>query len=152
MALLLIITLLLITYVVAYPVLSLCRNYISARKTGLCLLVSPIPPYTKVWQIAASQLRPVLCHFRWFRAIDWTCAWHDDDKLHDTLGSCFIVVSSGLNVLCTSNPKTIEHVLKKWREFVKPDNVNGEYEKLSRWHVLINGQKSWVRLGRMLIQ
>ncbi|KAI5374498.1 hypothetical protein J4E82_006732 [Alternaria postmessia] len=28
------------------------------------------------------------------------------------------------NVLCTSDPKTIEHVLKKWREFVKPDNVN----------------------------
>jgi len=32
-------------------------------------------------------------------------------------------------VLCTSDPLTTDHVLKKWRDFVKSDNVNGEYDQ-----------------------
>ena len=32
-------------------------------------------------------------------------------------------------MLCTSDPLTIDHVLKKWRNFVKSDNVNGEYDQ-----------------------
>jgi hypothetical protein len=99
----------------------------AARKTELRYVFSPITPYTLYWQVAASLLRPVLIHFRWFRAIDWTCAWRDGNKIHAELGSCFIVVSPGLNVLCTDDPVTVRHVLRKWREFVKPDNVNGEY-------------------------
>ncbi|KAH7068503.1 cytochrome P450 [Paraphoma chrysanthemicola] len=109
---------------ILHPVFTLVRNYMKARGTGLRIIVSPITPYTLQWQLSASFFRPVFEHFRWFRAIDWTCAWHDDDKLHADLGQCFILVSPGLNVLCTSDPKTIEHVLKKWREFEKPDNVN----------------------------
>lgn len=111
---------------VAYPLYQLYRNYISARRSGLRIIVSPITPYTLQWQLAASLLRPHLQDYRWFRAIDWTCCWQDNDKLHRELGLCFIVVAPGHNVLCTSDPKTIEHVLKDWRGFVKPDNVNGE--------------------------
>ncbi|KAH8732658.1 cytochrome P450 [Phaeosphaeriaceae sp. PMI808] len=111
-------------YLITSPIVSLWRNYRSARKTGLRLLFSPVTPYTVQWQLSASYLQPLLYNFSWFRAIDWTCAWQDGAKLHDELGHCFIVVSPGLNVLCTSDAKTIEHVLKKWRDFVKPDNVN----------------------------
>ncbi|KAF2026139.1 cytochrome P450 [Setomelanomma holmii] len=109
---------------VLHPIYSLLRNYVLARRAGLCIIVSPVTPYTFQWQLLASRLRPTLEYFQWFRAIDWTCAWHDENKLHQELGLSFIVVSPGLNVLCTSDPKTIEHVLKKWRDFVKPDNVN----------------------------
>ncbi|KAH7061668.1 cytochrome P450 [Paraphoma chrysanthemicola] len=115
---------LLIFCCILHPAFTLLRNYIKARGTGLRIVVSPITPYTLQWQLSASFLRPVLEHFRWFRVIDWTCAWNDDDRLHEQLGQCLILVSPGLNVLCTSDPKTIEHVLKKWREFEKPDNVN----------------------------
>jgi hypothetical protein len=93
------------------------------------VVISPITPYTLQWKIASTLLRPLLVQFRWFRAIDWTCCWQDGDKLHEELGLGFIVVSPGLNVLCTSDPKTIEHVLKKWRDYVKPDNVNGVFGK-----------------------
>ncbi|KAF2831742.1 cytochrome P450 [Ophiobolus disseminans] len=103
---------------------TLYRNYVSARKTGLRFIVSPITPYTVAWQVATALLRPVLVKFRWFRAIDWTCAWQDGNSLHEELGSCFIVVSPGLNVLCSSDSRTIVNVLRRWREFVKPDNVN----------------------------
>jgi hypothetical protein len=125
MGILLILTYLAIPYLIVYPLVSFVHNYIAARNSGLRFIVSPITPYTLQWQIASSLLRPVLCRFRWFRVIDWTCVWQDDDKVHKKLGRCFIVVSPGLNVLCTSDPKTLEHVLRKWREFVKPDNVNG---------------------------
>lgn len=101
------------------------RNYIAARKAGLRILISPITPYTLQWRLVAALLEKSLVRFRWYRAIDWTCAWQDGDTLHKELGDCFAVVSPGLNVVCTSDPKTIEHVLKDWRGFVKPDNVNG---------------------------
>jgi hypothetical protein len=137
-------------FFVTYPLYQLCRNYISARRFDLRIIVSPVTPYTLQWQLAASLFRPYLQRFIWFRAIDWTCCWQDNDKLHQELGLCFIVVTPGHNVLCTSDPKTIEHVLKQWRDFVKPDNVNGEssheYERVedSLWP-----QRSWAHLGRM---
>ncbi|KAF1830841.1 p450-domain-containing protein [Decorospora gaudefroyi] len=106
-------------------------NYIAAKKTGLRCIISPVTPYTLHWQLAASLLRPQLVKYCWFRAIDWTCAWRDGHLLHARLGSCFIVVSPGLNVLCTDDPVTVEHVLKSWREFVKPDNVNVQRRRLA---------------------
>lgn len=127
MALILLLKLFL-AHLVTYSLYSLLRNHYYARKTGLRLIISPLTPYTLQWQLAAALFGPVLRRFRWFRAIDWTCAWKDDDKLHRELGECFIVVSPGRNVLCTSDPRTIEHVLRKWRDFVKPDNVNGGWD------------------------
>jgi hypothetical protein len=99
-------------------------NLVAARRSGLLYIISPITPYTLHWQLATSLLRPVLVKFKWFRAIDWTSCWRDGNKLHAELGSCFIVVSPGMNVLCTDDTVTVEHVLRAWREFVKPDNVN----------------------------
>lgn len=126
MALLTILLQLFLAHLLLSPLFYLARNYHYARKTGLRIIISPITPYTLKWQIATAVLGPVLHRFRWFRAIDWTCAWQDDDKLHKELGTCFVVVAPGFNVLCTSDVKTIDHVLKKWRDFVKPDNVNGK--------------------------
>ena len=113
-------------FFVVTPFYQLFRNYLSARKTGLRIIISPITPYTLQWRLLTSLCGSYLQQYRWFRAIDWTCCWQDNDRLHQELGLCFIIVAPGHNVLCTSDPKTIEHVLKKWREFVKPDNVNGE--------------------------
>jgi len=58
-------------------------------------------------------------------------------------------------VLCTSDPLAIDHVLKKWRDFVKPDNVNGEYDQ--KGDVAFAGsdsesQRSWVLSVRMSIR
>ncbi|KAH7379157.1 cytochrome P450 [Phaeosphaeria sp. MPI-PUGE-AT-0046c] len=113
-----------VLYTLSTTILCFARNYIAARRIGLKIIISPITPYTLQWRLVASILERVLVRFRWYRAIDWTCAWQDGNTLHKELGDCFIVVSPGLNVVCTSDPKTIEHVLKDWRAFVKPDNVN----------------------------
>lgn len=99
-------------------------NLIAARKTGLHYIISPLTPYTLHWQLATSLLRPVLIKFRWFRAIDWTCCWRDGNTLHAELGGRFLVVSPGLIVLCTDDIVTVDSVLKDWRQYVKPDNVN----------------------------
>jgi hypothetical protein len=113
------ITLLLLGYLLA-----IWSKYYAARQTGLRLIVSPITPHTLQWKIASALFRPLLVRFKWFRAIDWTC-WQDGDALHREFGLSFIVVSPGSNVLCSSDGRTIEHVFKKWRDFIKPDNVNG---------------------------
>lgn len=113
-------------YFISATIVGLINNYLSARKTGLRILISPITPYTLQWRLAASFFAPVLVRLAWYRALDWTCAWQDGSKLHDELGKSFVVVAPGLNVLCSSDPKTMEGVLRDWRGFVKPDNVNGE--------------------------
>ncbi|KAF7455017.1 CypX Cytochrome P450 [Pyrenophora tritici-repentis] len=124
MAIVLIISLISIPFLVIQPLFKLFCNYTTAQKSGLRIIVSPLPPFSFQWQLAAHLFRPLLQQWQWFRAIDWTCCWHDNDALHQELGLCFIVVSPGHNVLCTSDPRSIDHVLKKWRDFVKPDNVN----------------------------
>lgn len=120
---------------------ALYRNYRNARKSGLRCIVSPLTPYTWNWQLATALFGPVLRQFRWYRAIDWTCAWQDDHRVHRELGECFIVVSSGYNVLCTSDPKTTEHVLRKWRDFVKPDNVNGGFDICCERKFMLNVER-----------
>lgn len=115
-----------LSYTIFTTVVGLLGNYLAARKTGLKIVLSPITPYSLQWRLAASVCENILRRFRWYRAIDWTCAWQDGAALHEELGSCFVVVSAGLNVVCTSDAKTMEYVLKDWRGFVKPDNVNGE--------------------------
>jgi hypothetical protein len=99
-------------------------NYIRARRTGLEIIISPITPYTLTWRLTSSLFRPILQQFGWYRAIDWTCCWQDGNTLHSELGDSFLVVSPGLIVLCTIDATTYEAVLKGWREFEKPDNVN----------------------------
>ncbi|CAN9410151.1 unnamed protein product [Alternaria alternata] len=74
-------------FFVVTPFYQLSRNYLSARKTGLRIIISPITPYTLQWRLLTSLCGSYLQQYR-------------------------------------CDPKTIEHVLKKWREFVKPDNVN----------------------------
>jgi hypothetical protein len=136
------------TFALLAYLLSIWSNYYAARYTGLRLIVSPITPYTLQWKIASALFRPLLVRFKWFRAIDWTCCWQDGDALHRELGLSFIVVSPGCNVLCTSDGQTIEHVFKKWREFVKPDNVNGElsclrYEDLGVGWLISECRDTW---------
>ena len=118
---------LLLAHLLTYYSYHLIRNYHSARKTRLRLILSPLTPYTLQWQLTTALFGRALLRFRWFRAIDWTCAWQDDDSLHRELGECFLVVSPGRNVLCSSDVKTSEYVLRKWREFAKPCNVNGGF-------------------------
>ncbi|KAF1943887.1 hypothetical protein EJ02DRAFT_510644 [Clathrospora elynae] len=89
------------------PLFRLYRNYRATQESGLRCIISPVTPYTLQWQLLATLLWPLLAVSR--------------------VGAFFIVVAPSFNVLCTSDARTIEHVLKKRREFVKPDNVNGDW-------------------------
>lgn len=116
----LLIFVLLVTALSTWPY-RLYRNYLDARKTGLCLIISPITPFELPWHICPAIFGSIIKRQRWFRALDQTCSWQDKNLLHEKLGSCFIHVSPGLNMLCTSDPTAIEYVYKKTKEFVKPD-------------------------------
>ncbi|KAH7081478.1 cytochrome P450 [Paraphoma chrysanthemicola] len=97
------------------------RNYLSARKTGLAIVISPITPYALPWHIARGPLGSFMKRQRWFRALDQTCAWQDRNKLHAELGPCFIHVSPGMNMVCASDPVAIDYVFKTMKEFPKPE-------------------------------
>jgi cytochrome P450 len=101
----------------------LWRNYLTAHKTGLRLIISPLTPFELPWQVLPAIFGSIAKRQRWFRALDQTCAWQDKNKLHQELGPCFIIVSPGMNMLCTNDPVAIDHVYKKMKDFVKPEVV-----------------------------
>jgi cytochrome P450 len=111
-------------YALCWIVPQSIAKYMRARRTGLKIILSPITPYTLTWRLASSLFGHLLKRWKWYRAIDWTCCWQDGDLLHAELGESFLVVSPGLTVLCTSDATTYEAVLKEWREYEKPGNVN----------------------------
>jgi cytochrome P450 len=96
-------------------------NYLVARKTGLRIIISPLTPFELPWQVSPSLFGSLVKRQRWFRALDQTCAWQDKNKLHEELGSCFLLVSPGMNMLCTNDPIAFEQVFKKMKEFPKPE-------------------------------
>lgn len=98
----------------------LYSNYLAARKTGLRLIFSPITPFQLLWHVLPSLIPSILGRQRWFRALDQGWAWQDKNKLHAELGSSYVMVSPGMNMLCTSDPAAINHVFKNMKDFVKP--------------------------------
>lgn len=118
-----------ILHLLIFLLFPIIQNYTRARKTGLRIIVSPITPHTLPWRIASSLFRPILQHFAWYRVIDWTCCWQDARVTSTSAEKQVLVVSPGSIVLCTRDEKTIEGVLRKWREFEKPDGINGKSEK-----------------------
>lgn len=120
MAFVFILILLLAALLAAWPYKIYC-NYHIARKTGLRIIISPLTPFELPWQIAPSLFGALVKRQRWFRALDQTCAWQDKNKLHEDLGSCFLLVSPGMNMLCTNDPVAFEHVFKRMKEFPKPE-------------------------------
>lgn len=96
-------------------------NYLTARKTGLRLIFSPITPFQLLWHLLPSFIPSFLKRQQWFRALDQGYSWQDQNKLHEKLGSSFIMVSPGMNMLCTSDPAALHSVFKNMKDFVKPE-------------------------------
>jgi cytochrome P450 len=137
------ITLLLLTvYALTWPY-KLYRNYLIARKTGLRLIISPITPFELPWHILPAIFNSWVKRQRWFRALDQTCAWQDKNALHEELGLCFMHVSPGMNMLCTSDAVAIDHVFKNMNTFVKPE-VFKTLDFFGPNLVTVNGE-SWVQ-------
>lgn len=96
-------------------------NYLTARQTGLRIIFSPITPFQLLWHLLPSFVPSLLKRQRWWRALDQGCSWQDKNKLHAELGSSYVIVSPGMNMLCTSDPAAINHVFKNMKDFVKPE-------------------------------
>jgi len=120
MAIVLAILLLASAVLLSWPY-KLYRNYLAARKTGLRLVISPLTPFELPWHMSPAIFGSIVKRQRWFRALDQTCSWQDKSKLHQELGLCFMHVSPGMNMLCTSDPVAIDYVFKKMKDFVKPE-------------------------------
>jgi cytochrome P450 len=120
MAFISIILLVISALLLTYPY-KLYRNYLIARRTGLPIILSPITPFQTLWHIGPALCGSFLNRRRWFRALDQSCVWQDKNSLHAELGTCFLVVSPGYNMLCTSDPVAIDNVFKNMTEFVKPE-------------------------------
>ncbi|KAH3956464.1 hypothetical protein HBI24_161690 [Parastagonospora nodorum] len=136
-------------YLLILLLFPLTQNYIRARRTGLRVIISPITPYNLTWRIASSSLRPILQHCTWYRVIDWTCCWQDASLASTSAEKEVLVVSPGLILLCTRDEKTIEGVLRKWREFEKPEWVNDILGTFGRNVDTSNGD-DWTRHRKII--
>lgn len=67
--------------------------------------------------------------------------------MHQELGACFMHVSPGMNMFCTNDPVAIEHVFKKWQDFVKPE-VFKTLDFFGPNIITVNGE-TWQRHRRL---
>lgn len=116
---------------VSFPLISLLRNYNTARAIGLPIVISPASPSSKLCLIFGNQIARVL----WLLPGPLkTCAsiiylgWQYDDarkpvrdQIHTRYGSAFLVVSPAGIEAVFSDPTAIHEVLKRVNHFLKPD-------------------------------
>ena len=115
----------------SYLLISLLRNYHTARAVGLPILISPLAPSSRLCLSFGPQIAKFL---RLFPGPFKTCAsviglgWQYDDarkpardQIHTRYGAAFLVVSPRAIEAVFSDPTAIHEVLKRVNHFLKPD-------------------------------
>lgn len=105
-------------------------NYTLALSIGLPIIFSPLDCFGRLFFIIHQPLSRLIIKLNgpetgtwWLRAIGTSWLWALDDSIHKKLGRSFIVVGPARNIICTDDPKAIDHVLAKRKDFHKPEEV-----------------------------
>ena len=102
---------------------SLFRNYLTARKVGLPVVIVPISPENPLWMLLARHVLPVCQYipfgngnFTRFCHIGWE--FHEKARAHIELGDAFIFASPGKNWIYMCDPDAIHDIVRRERHGV----------------------------------
>jgi hypothetical protein len=100
-------------------------NWRRAKHFNLPIVISPFNPYGVLWQLFNKDLRKLfsflpepLSTFTRVTSIGWQ--YDDKGRIHQQLGSAFVIVSPGRNEIVLSEPGSIHEVLANPKTFRKP--------------------------------
>jgi hypothetical protein len=119
---------------VANNLVSLARNYLIARRSGLPYRVTPINPDNIVWLLSQEIIRVYAQNslpetlFRIIQPICYGWEYRDKYQFHQRVGSTFLVVTPGDIECWISDPLVAQIVLTRRKDFIsmpKSDEVIG---------------------------
>lgn len=111
----------------SWTLLSLLKNYKTARQIGLPLITSPVTPLNPFW-ILTWQLFPPILFLRYlpFGLGTWArctyMGWNFDDQhaLHDDFDDIFTIVTPGCNEIVIADPEAVVNVFSRRKDHIKP--------------------------------
>lgn len=134
----------------------LYKNYVSARKTGLPIIILPINHYNPIWMVLSVPMRPLFEKYlpTWmFEPIELaTYGWEFrlKEAIFDKYKTpAFILVTAGANELSLNDPELAYEVLKRIKDFPNTDmasvimNIFGP-------SLLTSGGESWARQRKLI--
>ncbi len=117
---------------------SLCvyRNYITARRIGLPIVISPVSTLNPFWILLYRAFPGILSlkHLpfglgTWARCTSMGWAFEDKYRMHDDLGPIFTLVTPAGNEVTVADPEAAHAVLARRKDFVKPAEMYGMCER-----------------------
>lgn len=130
---------------------NLARNYFSARQLNLPIIVLPVSWQDTLWLILAPTLSPFFSSLplpssllKWvkYSIIGWQL--HDRHTTHSHLGPAFVLVAPGHNEVFIAEPHAAAHVLGKYKEWIKSEELYVLFGAFGQNVNSVNG-KDWQR-------
>ncbi|KAI6289876.1 hypothetical protein MCOR14_010290 [Pyricularia oryzae] len=134
---------------------SLARNYSAAKALGLPLIIHPFDPDSVTFALLSEPLHAILvrilpssayayiqpCFFGW--------EFHNKGAIHQRLGPAFVLVTTGVNRLCCSDPTLASTFMTRRRDFVHAD-VSNHVMGIHGPNIISAGEDAWSRQRRIV--
>ncbi|KAE8441593.1 hypothetical protein EG329_004642 [Mollisiaceae sp. DMI_Dod_QoI] len=133
--------------------MKLAKNYSTARKIGLPVLVTPISFLHPLWLLSHRRLGPFLkaLPFGLGKFVDHTgFSWFFPDRYrsHADLGPAFIIVSPSQVQVILADPDAIDDILAKRKDFTK-DSKMGRALNIFGPNLVTSTNDDWPRQRRL---
>ncbi len=117
-----------------WSVISLYRNVMIIRKTGLPYVINPVNHGNAFWMVLYKLVIPVFRKVPFgngtFTRFDWR-GWEfaDKYKAHEELGDAFFIVTPGDVLFLICDPDVIAEVFKRKLDFTRPLKIFGSFQQ-----------------------
>jgi cytochrome P450 len=125
---------------------ALARNYVTARKTGLPLLISPFNPFNPLWILSRPYINPFLSYLPFglgnstkYNYLGYT--WRDQNRLHTRYGKAYIIVTPDENHLVVGDTQGCDQILRLYRNWTKNNRFNDPLNTFGRNLGTVDGEE-----------
>ncbi|EXJ74386.1 uncharacterized protein A1O5_02682 [Cladophialophora psammophila CBS 110553] len=140
---------------VASTLWNLFKNYLSARKTGLPIIVFPLNNYHPIWMIFSVPLRPLFERvlpgwvYEPINLATYGFEFRSKNALFKKCGPAFILVTAGSNELSLMDPELASEVLKRIKDFPNTD-IGGVILNIFGPSLITSDGENWARQRRLI--
>ena len=133
----------------------LFKNYLSARKTGLPIIIFPLNNYSLLWLVSSVPLRPLYEKYLpasiYERINLATYGWEFrvKDSIFDKYGHAFVTVTAGPNELSVKDPELATEILKRMQDFRHTD-MGATIMKVLGPNLVTSAGENWARQRKLI--
>ena len=134
---------------------SLFRNYLSARKSGLPIIIFPFNNYHPLWMVLSVPLRPLFERYlpAWmYKSINlatYGFEFRCKTSIFEKNCPAFILVTAGSNELSLMDPDLATEVLKRIKDFPNTD-IGGVILNIFGPSLITSDGDSWTRQRKLI--